>query len=210
MSLAIDILARHPSTAKFISKELAQRFVADDPPQALVDRMADTFTKTGRRPPSRDANDVYLAGIPVRRRLAIEIEVTAGNGGQRGTGTLGRRRRHHRACAEEDCRYRRTALYGKARTNGLFPNTSEAWSNTAGLLGRINFATALTSNQISGVKVEVSRFNYKNPSMVAAELLAMTPSPSMLSAIEKGIHGKEATPSILTSLVMSSPDFQKR
>ena len=42
----IDILARHPSTAQFISRKLAQRFVADDPPQALVDRMAATFTKT--------------------------------------------------------------------------------------------------------------------------------------------------------------------
>ena len=30
----LDILARHPSTARFISRELAQRFVADDPPQA--------------------------------------------------------------------------------------------------------------------------------------------------------------------------------
>ncbi len=43
---AIDILAHHPSTAKFISRELAQRFVADEPPQALVERMAQTFTKT--------------------------------------------------------------------------------------------------------------------------------------------------------------------
>src|SRR5947209_3962013 len=39
----LDILARHPSTARFISKELAQRFVADNPPQSLVDRMARTF-----------------------------------------------------------------------------------------------------------------------------------------------------------------------
>src|SRR6478609_4970936 len=43
---AIDILAHHPSTAKFVSRELAQRFVADDPPQSLVDKMAQTFTKT--------------------------------------------------------------------------------------------------------------------------------------------------------------------
>src|SRR5256886_12822376 len=42
----IDILAHHPSTAKFISKKLAQRFVADDPPQPLIDRMAATFTRT--------------------------------------------------------------------------------------------------------------------------------------------------------------------
>src|SRR5205085_2280671 len=42
----IDILAHHPSTARFISRELAQRFVADDPPPALVDRMAQTFMKT--------------------------------------------------------------------------------------------------------------------------------------------------------------------
>src|SRR5205823_7055577 len=42
----IEILAHHPSTASFISRKLAQRFVADDPPQALVDRMAATFTKS--------------------------------------------------------------------------------------------------------------------------------------------------------------------
>ena len=42
----LDILARHPATAQFISKELAQRFVADNPPPALVDRMAKTFLDT--------------------------------------------------------------------------------------------------------------------------------------------------------------------
>ena len=42
----IDILSHHPSTAKFISRELARHFVAENPPQALVDRMAQTFMKT--------------------------------------------------------------------------------------------------------------------------------------------------------------------
>jgi hypothetical protein len=43
----LHILARHPSTAKFISTKLAMRFVSDNPPPALVDRMAQTFLKKG-------------------------------------------------------------------------------------------------------------------------------------------------------------------
>jgi len=42
----LDILARDPHTAHHISFEIAQRFVSDDPPAALVDRMAETFLKT--------------------------------------------------------------------------------------------------------------------------------------------------------------------
>ena len=42
----IEILSRHPSTARFISTKLARRFVSDDPPQALIDHMVRTFTKT--------------------------------------------------------------------------------------------------------------------------------------------------------------------
>ena len=43
---ALDILARHPSTAHFVSRKLAMYFVADDPPPALVERMARTFLKS--------------------------------------------------------------------------------------------------------------------------------------------------------------------
>ena len=42
----LDILASHPSTAKFISTELCRRLVADDPPPALVDRAAAVFRST--------------------------------------------------------------------------------------------------------------------------------------------------------------------
>ena len=42
----LDILARDPHTARHISFELAQRFVSDNPPEALVDRMAQTFLKS--------------------------------------------------------------------------------------------------------------------------------------------------------------------
>jgi uncharacterized protein (DUF1800 family) len=43
----LDIVASHPATARFISTKLARRFVSDTPPDALVDRMAATFKKTG-------------------------------------------------------------------------------------------------------------------------------------------------------------------
>jgi uncharacterized protein (DUF1800 family) len=43
---ALDILAVHPSTARFISRKLAVFFVSDDPPPALVERMAETFHKS--------------------------------------------------------------------------------------------------------------------------------------------------------------------
>jgi uncharacterized protein (DUF1800 family) len=42
----IDLLSRHPATARHISRKLAQFFVSDDPPQPLVDRMAERFQRT--------------------------------------------------------------------------------------------------------------------------------------------------------------------
>ncbi len=44
-------LARHPSTARFIATKLARHFVADEPPAALVDRLARSFYRQ-RRPPA--------------------------------------------------------------------------------------------------------------------------------------------------------------
>jgi uncharacterized protein (DUF1800 family) len=42
----LDMLVRHPSTAHFISLKLCRRFVADDPPDSIVARCADTFSRT--------------------------------------------------------------------------------------------------------------------------------------------------------------------
>jgi uncharacterized protein (DUF1800 family) len=43
---ALDVLCRHPSTARFVSRKLAVYFLADDPPAEVVERMAATFQKT--------------------------------------------------------------------------------------------------------------------------------------------------------------------
>jgi uncharacterized protein (DUF1800 family) len=203
----IDILVHHPSTAKFISKKLAQRFVADDPPQALIDRMAATFTKTDGD--LRAVLQTMFSSVEfmsegawqAKMKSPLEMVVSsvrAVNADISDTTALAQR------IADLG-----QPLYGKVEPTG-YPNTGEAWTNTASVLGRINFATALLGGPMPGVKVDMSRFNFKDPSVVASDLLSTAPTPQTLASIEKGIQSKEATPSLITSLVLSSPDFQRR
>ena len=203
----IDFLAHHSSTAAFISRKLAQRFVADDPPKSLVDRMAETFAKT-----DGDLRAVlqtlfssteFLSDAAWQSKVKSPLEVVVS--AVRAVGS---------DVSDTFVLAQRIAdlgepLYGKVEPTG-YPNTSEGWTNTAGVLGRINFATALTSDQIPGVKVDRDRFSGKRASDVAADLLNGTPSPSTLAAIEKGVAGSAATSSLLPALVIGSPDFQRR
>jgi uncharacterized protein (DUF1800 family) len=203
----IDILARHPSTAKFISKKLAQRFVSDDPPQTLMDRMADTFTKTDGD--IRAVLQTLFSSVEfssegawqAKMKSPLEFAVSAVRASNAEPSDVYVLAQRIADLGEP--------LYGKLEPTG-YPNTGEAWANTSSILGRINFATALTAGQIPGLKVDFSRLNFKPPAAVAGELLGIAPSAATLSSIEKGIQGKEATPSMLTSLVISSPEFQRR
>ena len=203
----IDILAHHSSTAKFISKKLAQRFVADDPPPPLIDRMAVTFTKTDGDLravlQTMFASPEFLSEGAWRSKVKSPLEMI-----------VSAMRALNTDVADAFVLAQRVGdlgqpLYGKLEPTG-YPNTSEAWTNTSGLLGRINFASALSAGQISGLKFDISRFNFKDGATVAGLILATSASPSTLAAIEKGIQEKGASPSLLISLVLSSPEFQRR
>jgi uncharacterized protein (DUF1800 family) len=203
----IDILSHHPSTAKFISKKLARRFVADDPPQALVDRMAATFTAT-----DGDLRAVlqtlfkspeFLSEAAWQAKLKSPLEMVVSSV-----------RAMNADVSDAFVLAQRVAdlgepLYGKIDPAG-YSDTGDAWANTATVMGRINFAGALAAGQVPGVKMDVSRFNFKDVAAVARTLLNGPPSASTLSAIEHGIQGAEATPSMLAGLVIGSPDFQRR
>jgi uncharacterized protein (DUF1800 family) len=203
----IDLLAHYPSTAAFISRELAQRFVADDPPKSLVERMAETFSRT-----DGDLRAVlqtlfssteFLSDgawqAKVKSPLEMIVSAVRGVGGDvSDTFVLAQR------IADLG-----EPLYGKVEPTG-YPNTSEGWTSTAGVLGRINFATALVSDQIPGVKIDRDRFSGKRASDVAADLLNGAPSASTLAAIEKGVTDPAASLSLLPALVIGSPDFQRR
>src|SRR5439155_27164806 len=61
-------------------------------------------------------------------------------------------------------------LYGKLEPIG-YSDTADEWTNTAGILGRLNFAAALTGGQIAGVRVDMRRVASNDPQTLARELL---------------------------------------
>jgi len=204
---AIDILARHPSTARFISRKLAERFVADDPPQSLVDRMAQTFTKTDGdlravlqtmlTSPEFFSEGAWEAKVKSPFEMVVSA-VRAMGGEASDAFTLVQK------IADLG-----EPLYGKLEPTG-YPETGEGWLSTANLLGRVNFATALASGQVPGVKVDSSRLEGRDAAAIAREVLGRPASDQTLEALAKGLEGKQPTARMVASLVLSSPDFQRR
>jgi uncharacterized protein (DUF1800 family) len=203
----LDILARHPSTAHFISKELAQRFVADNPPESLVNSMEKTFLSTNGNirevmKTMLNSKEFWSEGA-YRSKLkspfemvassarALDAHVIDGWALANQVGTLGE------------------PLYRKLEPTG-YSNLSSEWVNSAALLGRMNFALQLAQNHVESVKVDVSRFG-DDPSAVAKMLMFRAMSPQTRAAIDKALEDKkQKNPAIVAALVIGSPDFQKR
>jgi uncharacterized protein (DUF1800 family) len=139
---ALDILASHPNTAHHIAFELAQRFVADDPPAALVDRAAKTFldTKGDLREVVRTiitAPEFYAdAAYRAKVKTPLEFVVSA----VRATGATVVNPQPMVAAM----RNLGMPLYGCQPPTG-YSMTADAWVNTGALLNRMNFAVQLVS-----------------------------------------------------------------
>ena len=114
----IDILARHPSTARFISRKLAQRFVADDPPAVAGRSHGGDLHGNRRGSPRGRRNHADVARVPVRGRMAGEAEVAARDGAQ--LRSCAGRGRHRPDAARAT--YRRTgpAAVRQGRADRLF------------------------------------------------------------------------------------------
>ena len=80
----LDIVAHHPSTARFISKKLAMRFVADEPPGIAGGPHGRDLPQDRWRSPRGDEDDAREQGILQRRRVPHQAEEPVGSGGQRG------------------------------------------------------------------------------------------------------------------------------
>jgi uncharacterized protein (DUF1800 family) len=233
----IDILVRHPSTARFIATKLARRFVSDDPPPALVQRAADTFQRTDGdvravlttifTSPEFWSPEAYRAKIktPLEvvasavRSLDGRVDV-AGAGPFAGGGL---------PLAREVAKLGEP-LYEAQPPTG-YPDRAEAWVNTGALLGRMNFALGLAHNRVRGTRVDLADLlggaDRREPTQVLDRLLALVLHGEATTRTRRVLASELESPEItrttaydrapkdtdvekLVALVLGSPEFQRR
>ncbi len=147
----LDIVAHHPATARFISKKLAQRFVADDPPVALVERMARTFLKTDGdiravMETMLESKEFWSEGAyRSKMKSPLEVVVSAVRSSNANVDFA--------TALVNQVAQLGEPLYRKQEPTG-YSNSSREWMNTAGLMARMNFALQLSGNKVPGVKVD--------------------------------------------------------
>jgi uncharacterized protein (DUF1800 family) len=165
---ALTLLAADPHTAHFISYKLAQRFVADDPPPALVDRMAATYLATDGdikailrtlvQSPEFNSKKYFRNKIKTPMEfVASAFRTTATDPANPGSlvntlNTMGMR------------------LYYALPPTGYYI-TADHWMNSTALVDRLNFAYALTGNKFANQKFDSAH-------VLALGLMAQPASPA--------------------------------
>ena len=145
----IDVLAHHPSTAKFISTKLVRRFVSDTPPAALVQRATDTFLKNDGD--IRKVMGVILHSDEFKNSAAQKIKRPF----ELIVSTL-------RATSAQLDDMRAISNSLRAMGQGLFLHVTPdgyhedgtAWINAGSLLARWNIALLVARNQVPKGKID--------------------------------------------------------
>ena len=146
----LDILATHPSTAKFIATKLARRFISDDPPQSVIDRAAAVFLKTDGSiretlraiitSPEFFSTSAYRAKTrsPFEYVAAAMRALNAETDGDRPVldfiGRMGQ------------------PLFGRITPDG-YSDRAEQWLSSGAMIARLNFASALATNRLKGTSI---------------------------------------------------------
>ncbi len=218
----IHLLATHPSTAKFISTKLARKFVSDNPPQSLVDRMAETFKKTDGdlREVLRAmfASPEFFAAENYRAKIKTPFEMTVSAVRAIGADTDAGPQ-FHRWLAQMG-----EGLFLCQPPTG-YADTAEHWVNTGALLERMNFALAISGNRIPGTRASLRNsaqgLNTSQTSQVVDHyvklLLRGQISPQTRATIDRSLGeqqlamaGARVDVAKVVGLILGSPEFQRQ
>jgi uncharacterized protein (DUF1800 family) len=221
----LRLLARSPQTAHFISLKLATRFVADDPPPALVDRMTKTFLKkngdirevlkTMFASPEFWAPEAYRAKVKTPFEFVVSAVRASGaqvDDARQLVGTLNNMG---------------MPLYAMMPPTG-YSMRAETWVNSSALLARMNFSLALAGGKVRGVSIDNAQLVPKTAdageavARLEASLLGGDVSRQTHETITKQLEDPKisqrrlddpARPpnvGVIAGLILGSPEFQKR
>ena len=226
----IELLTRHPATARFVATKLVRRFVLDTPPPALVASVAGSYMTTGGdipamlrtifESPEFSSEDAYRAKIKKPFEfVASAVRALGGSTDAQGGMALAR------VSAEIG-----EPLYQAQPPTG-YADRGEVWVNAGALLARMNFALALASGRYPHVSVElpalVAGADPSSPAAVLDRLLVAIvadqagpetravltaqlkePQITRLSPDDRGPANTDVAK--LAALVIGSPEFQRR
>ncbi len=223
----IDLLVHHPSTAKFISTKLARRFVSDNPPPALVSRMAQTFQssdgdikavlRTMIWSPEFWSRESYRAKIKTPFELVVSAVRALGTDVDtpmplvQWVGRIGE------------------PLYQCQPPTG-YSDKADAWVNTGALLNRLNYSLALAGNKMRGARTDVASLLGVEPSAdpkaaldrAVQVFLGGQAGPTTVETLEKQLDNpqvlqaklddqrKQVDLGVVAGLVLGAPEFQRR
>ena len=185
----LDVVARHPATARFVARKLAVRLVSDAPPAALVERAAATFRRSDGdiRETVRTivTSPEFLSRAAYRAKVKTPFELVVSAA---------------RALGGEADTTPRTAqliarlgqpIFGHQAPDG-WPQTGSAWMNTGAILNRINFGLAVAANRLPGARLDA---------WPAGAALRGAPREAQVDGVVAALLGGEASPDTRAVLV---------
>jgi uncharacterized protein (DUF1800 family) len=205
---ALDMLAKHPSTARQISFKLAQYFIADNPPKSAVDRLSKRFLATdgdiklvletlfkspefwNRKYYGAKFKTPYQYVISAIRSTGLEV-----NNVKPLTDFLNQSG---------------MSIYGCPTPNG-YKNTQDAWLNPDSMTRRLNFATNLGGGRLSLLSPQLT-----TPKPVVPPTYTPLDSTQLFTTLGNNFSTKTqqaiaaSTPDIRAALILGSPEFMKR
>jgi uncharacterized protein (DUF1800 family) len=221
--MALDVLAMHPSTARHLSYKLAQYFVQDNPPPALVERMARNYldTKGDIRSVLRtlfaSAEFMAPAALGAKFKTPYQFVISAARASAAPVANI--------APLLGTMSQLGMPLYGCQTPDG-YKNTQDAWLNPDALQHRITFATALAGGRLqlaNRPKLAAAPLQAVMDSAMTAPAapVAATPSPALDAAQLQSTLGGAISGRTLASvagsaeplraaMLLGSPDFMQR
>jgi uncharacterized protein (DUF1800 family) len=192
---ALDILANSPATAKFVSYKIAQRFVSDNPPETLVNKMKSRWLKTNgdiKEVMTTMLNSPEFWSTKAQRskfKTPLEYVVSA----VRATGF----NVENTTFLSRQISNLGMPLYGCTTPDG-YKNTREAWLNENSTIQRLNFATQLANGK--GLAAQ--------PQMINSVNLDRTIAPYLSASTKTKIVANPVK--LQAALMLGSPDFMYR